>query len=112
MLFPSILSSIIFSTAKDTSSINTGWNLILPFPKRGIKKDNLNIGSNRWRNTSPPPIITPGRIIIEFLILLKASFSDLNTALLREELLSLLTPSPEKKIYCSSNVFEFKILIN
>ena len=32
MFFPLILELIISSTARETSSINTGWNFVKPFP--------------------------------------------------------------------------------
>ena len=48
---------IISSTARDTSSINTGWNFVEPSPKSGTKKEALNIGKSLFVKISPPPII-------------------------------------------------------
>ena len=103
---------IISSTARETSSINTGWNFVEPSPKSGTKNEVLNIGKSLFKKISPPPIITPGLMIIALSNCLKASFSDLCTAILLVEFLSISTPRPEKRMNCFSSLLDFKILIS
>ena len=70
------------------------------------------MGNNLFKNTSPPPIITPGLITITLLIFLKDSFSDLYTAILLVESLSKSAPKPEKKMNCFNKLLDFNIFIN
>ena len=70
------------------------------------------MGKSLFMKISPPPIITPGLKIHTLSMYLKASFSDLCTAMLLFDFLSISTPRPEKKMNCFNSLLDFKILIS